>query len=51
MVDLVFKLNFTTSEDSDETSSLILKTRKQCIVKGMISYEFVTFVSSNQALV
>jgi len=33
MVDLVFKLNFTTSEDSDETSSLILKTRKQCIVK------------------
>ena len=43
MVDLFFALNFTTSEKSDETSSLILKARKQCLVKGMISCEFATF--------
>ena len=43
MVDHVFALNFTTSENSDETSSLISKARKQCIVKAMISCKFATF--------
>ena len=41
IVDVVFHLNFNTSELGEVTKSMILRFRKKCIVKGMLCFPFM----------